>query len=241
MKAMIFAAGLGTRLFPLTEDKPKALIEVGGKTLLQRAIESIMPLNPEEIIINVHHFASLIKAYLEINQNFGAPIYISDESDSLLDTGGGLAQVKSRLLNTDYILAVNVDVVTNMDYQGMISWHQQHNALATLAVRNRKSSRYFLFDEQNCLSGWKNVKSSQQIVVCERYDLKSLAFSGMQVISPQLFNYAPQKDVFGMVEWYLDAADTNSIFGFTHDSDYWFDAGSIEKINSIEKFLSHME
>ncbi len=237
MKAMIFAAGLGTRLTPITNNIPKALVEVGGKTLIQRAIESVWQVGVDEIIINVHHFSEAVIQYLSNNSNFGANIYISNESEELLDTGGGLQKVRSRLESANLIIALNVDVVTNINYSKLIAYHKNAKALATLAVRNRKSSRYFLFDEKLRLSGWQNVKNSQKILMCNKVDFSSLAFSGIQIISPELFNYMPDKQIFGMVEWYLNAAETDRIIAYLHDEDYWFDAGTIEKINSIEKFL----
>jgi NDP-sugar pyrophosphorylase family protein len=238
MKAMIFAAGLGTRLKPITDNLPKALVPIHDKTLLQRSIESLVAVGVDEIIVNVHHFAPEVIRYLANNNNFGAPIYISDESTLLLDTGGGIMKVKDKLLTEDCFLAVNVDVVTNINFTKLIEAHRLKNAIATLAVRNRKSSRYFLFDDENRLSGWQNVKNSQKITLCQRDETKPLAFSGIQVLSPEIFKYAPQKEVFGLVEWYLNAAESNRVFAYVHDSDYWFDAGSVEKINSIEKFLT---
>lgn len=239
MKAMIFAAGVGSRLKPITDSTPKALVKVGGKTLLQRAVESLMQSGISEMVVNVHHFSPMVKSYLDANNNFGANIHISDETDCLLDTGGGLIKARSYFNPDDTILALNVDVVSNIDYIKMLSYHRENNALATLAVRNRKSGRYFLFDRELLLSGWKNARTNQKVMMCERDEMTALAFSGIQILSPGFFDYAPQKEVFGLVEWYLDAAKSNRIKAFVHDSDYWFDAGTVEKINSIEKFLEH--
>lgn len=241
MKAMIFSAGIGSRLKPITETLPKALVKVGGKTLLQRAVESLLHIGINEMVVNVHHFSPLLIAYLNENHNFGATIHISDETDCLLDTGGGLVKARSYFNADDTILALNVDVLTNINYLKMLDYHTKHNALATLAVRNRKSGRYFLFDKELFLSGWKNALTSQQVMVCEKDELTALAFSGIQIVSPEFFDYAPQKEVFGLVEWYLNAAGTNRIKAFVHDNDYWFDAGTVEKINNIEKFLNHEE
>jgi NDP-sugar pyrophosphorylase family protein len=239
MKAMIFSAGVGSRLKPLTNSLPKALVEVGGKTLLQRAVESLLHYGINEMVVNVHHFSHLIKDYLTTNNNFGASIHISDETDCLLDTGGGLIKARSFFKPDDTILALNVDVVSNIDYLKMYNYHRKNNALATLAVRNRQSGRYFLFDQELLLSGWKNARTNQKVMMCEKEELTALAFSGIQILSPGFFDYAPQKDVFGLVEWYLDAAKSNRIKAYVHDTDYWFDAGTVEKINSIEKFLEH--
>jgi len=238
MQAMIFAAGIGTRLLPLTLTKPKALVEVAGKTLLQRSIEHLVLHGINEVVVNVHHFSHLVKEYLEANKNFGITIHISDESDLLLDTGGGLKKASRFFTSNEPFVAINSDVVSNINITEMVAIHNKSNALATLAVRKRESNRNFLFNPNFELCGWQNVKEKKEILLQTGGLLNPLAFSGIQIVSPQLFSYFPPESVFSLVQLYLEAAKKEKILGYPHNADFWFDAGSIDKINQIEQFFS---
>ena len=160
---MIFAAGLGTRLYPYTADRPKALVEVAGKTLLQRAIEKVSSAGYNDLVINVHHFGDQIIRFLKVNQNFWLNITISDERDQLLDTGGGILKAAPWLKGDQTFLVYNVDVLSNLDLNLFLQYHHKRGGLATLAVRDRKTARYLVFDELMQLTGWRNIKTGEEI------------------------------------------------------------------------------
>ena len=164
MKAMIFAAGLGTRLYPLTSDRPKALVEVAGRTLLQRAIERVRDAGYNDLVINIHHFGDQIISYLEANDNFGTAITISDEREGLLDTGGGILKAADWLNGEEPFLVYNVDVLSNIDLSLFRKYHLERGGVATLVVRDRSTARYLAFDESMQLSGWKNIQTGQEIL-----------------------------------------------------------------------------
>jgi len=239
MRAMIFAAGLGTRLLPLTLTKPKALVEVAGKTLLQRSIELLVLHGINEIVVNIHHFSHLVKEYLAANNNFGITIHLSDESELLLDTGGGLKKAGHFFKGNEPFVVINSDVVSNINLAAMMENHNKTGAIATLAVRKRKSNRNFLFNPNLELGGWQNVKENKEILIQAGAQMSPMAFSGIQIISPRLFSYFPMEPVFSLVQLYLEAAKHERIMGYPHDADYWFDAGSIEKLEKIERFLQN--
>jgi len=239
MRAMLFAAGLGTRLHPLTLTKPKALVEVAGKTLLQRSIELLVLHGITEIVINVHHFSNLIQTYLAAHHNFGIAIHVSDETDLLLDTGGGLKKASNFFKGDEPIVVLNSDIVCNSNLTEIIQFHIKNRALATLAVRKRESNRNFLFNSSHELCGWQNVKEQKEILCKQGELLYPLAFSGIQIISPRLFSYFPDEPIFSLVQLYLEAANTEKILGFQHDNEYWFDAGSLSKIEKIELFFKN--
>lgn len=238
MKAMLFAAGLGTRLSPLTEHKPKALIEVAGKTLLQRNVDLLASQGVNQIIINVHHFSNHVIDFVKKLQTPQLSIHISDETDRLLDTGGGLKKASPFFDDGQPFVIMNTDVVTNFNLYSMVELHHESEAMATLAVRNRDSGRNFLFNNQQLLCGWQDVKKGTQRLVRDDIPLVPLAFSGIQVISPAIFSYFPKEDIFSLVDLYLEAARHERIVAYIHDADFWFDAGSIEKIAVIEKFFA---
>ena len=237
MEAMIFAAGLGTRLRPLTNDRPKALVEVCGKTLLQHCIEMLIGNGATRIVINVHHFAEMMKEYIS-NLKYNVDIQISDESQLLLDTGGGLKKAIGLFSGSEPVVIANVDILTNIDLRRMMQQHIDSKADATLAIRNRNSSRVLLFDNSNQLKGWQNTKTGESIYVAEKDGLTPFAFSGIHIISPSLFDKFPADEVFPIIPHYLKLAENHKIIGYRHDSDYWFDAGSVEKIAEAERFLN---
>ena len=232
MKAMVFAAGLGTRLRPLTNDKPKALVELGGMPLLEIAIRRLKHFGCKEIIVNVHHFAGLIIDFLEEKKHFGIQIEISDERDLLLDTGGGLKKAAWFFDDGNPFLVCNADILTNLDLKSFYENHLKQDALATLAIRNRDTSRYLLFDENTFeLNGWKNIKTGE-VKWCrvQREGIVNRAFSGIHVIDPKLFSLMPDESVFSIIDVYLSSAREHRIVGFPHDDTIWLDVGKPEAL-----------
>jgi N-acetyl-alpha-D-muramate 1-phosphate uridylyltransferase len=246
MKAMILAAGLGKRLKPFTDRHPKALAVVNGKTLLQRNIEYLAGYGIKDVIVNVHHFANQVKKFIAKNKGFGSTITISDESDAILETGGGLKKAGWFFTDSNLPFAViNVDVLTDMDLGAMIDHHKKLQPLATLAVTSRKTSRYFLFDEMPNLCGWKNEKTGEQKISREASSFSEKAFSGIHIISPEIFPLietsllpAGIKDKFSMVDVYLELAKTHAISAFDHSNTKFVDVGKPESIAIADKIFS---
>ena len=240
MKAMVLAAGLGTRLRPLTNDRPKALVEVGGRTLLEITLTRLRDFGICDVIINVHHYADMVIDRMKAAGNFGMNIEFSRE-DVLLDTGGGLKQAgwflggRSGAQAEDPFILHNVDVISNIDLQRMVESHRQTKALATLAVQERKSSRYLLFDEQARLCGRRLVKEEKTEVVRPSQQMTELAFSGIHVISPRIFSLLTEEGIFSIVPAYLRlAAQDEKIMAFRADEYYWRDLGKPENIRQAE-------
>jgi|ERR1700674_4699998 mannose-1-phosphate guanylyltransferase len=230
MKAMILAAGLGTRLRPLTDHRPKALVEVAGRTLLEITLSRLRAFGIRDVIINVHHFADMILEYLKANDNFGMRIDISRE-EVLLDTGGGLKKAAHFFLEDSgsferpFILH-NVDVISTIDLQRMVRFHTQNQALATLAVQDRETSRYLLFDEHLQLCGWRSRRDQKTELVRSSPQMQALAFCGIHVISPRLFAMMMEEGVFSIITSYLHlAAQGETILAFRADEYYWRDLG----------------
>lgn len=226
MKAMIFAAGLGTRLQNETADKPKALVEIGKKTLLQRAIEKLKAEGVQEIVLNVHHFADLVIHFIQ-NRDWGIPVHISDEREKLLETGGGLKKAAHFFTDNTPILIYNVDILSNLDLQVLKDEHLKSGALATLVVRNRETQRYFKFDKERNLAGWINKKTGEtKISRTESFETSvEMAFSGIHIIQPELLKLMPEEDRFSIVKVYLELAKTREIKGYFDTSDVWMDVG----------------
>ena len=229
MKAMILAAGLGTRLRPLTDERPKALVEIAGRTLLEIALMRLRGFGIREAIINVHHFADLIVDYLKKNENFGMGIEVSRE-EVLLDTGGGLKKAAWFFLENPKVaeepfLLHNVDVISTIDFEGMVQAHKKAQALATLAVQKRESSRLLLFDDKLQLCGRLRRGEKPECVRSSAHS-ESLAFSGIHVISPRLLTQMSEEGVFSIITTYLRlAARGEKIVGFRADQYYWRDLG----------------
>lgn len=238
MKAMVFAAGLGTRLLGETSDKPKALVEIGGKTLLQHTIEKLKREGINEIIVNVHHFSELVKDYLSTH-NFGIPVFVSDESGKLLDTGGGLKKASRFFDDNSPILIYNVDILSNIDLQHLKKVHSHSGALATLVVRNRQTQRYFKFDENKRLVGWINKKTGEsKISIPENFEkAREMAFSGIHIVQPEIFKLMPKEDRFSIVQVYLELAKTHHIQGYFDDSDLWMDVGKPEQLAEARRLF----
>ena len=235
MKAMILAAGLGTRLRPLTDNRPKALVEVNGRTLLEITLSRLRSFGVREVIINVHHFADMILDYLKTNNNFGMRIEVSRE-DVLLDTGGGLKKAAHFFVGDSTgsegpFLVHNVDVLSTIDLRRMAQFHNDHQALATLAVQHRKTSRYLLFDEQLRLCGRRAGSNEEQELVRAVERSEALAFSGIHVISPRLLKMMSEEGAFSIIATYLRlAAQGERIFAFRADEYYWRDLGKLENV-----------
>ena len=235
MKAMILAAGLGTRLRPLTDSRPKALVEIAGRTLLEITLSHLRAVGVREVIINVHHFADMILDYLKTNDNFGMRIEVSRE-EVLLDTGGGLKKAAyffledSNRFEKPFILH-NVDVISAIDLRRMVQFHTENQALATLAVQDRETSRYLLFDQQLQLCGRRSGRDQKTEFVRSSQQVRALAFSGIHVISPRLFAMMTEEGVFSIITSYLHlAARGEKILAFRADEYYWRDLGKPDNV-----------
>ena len=228
---MIFAAGLGTRLLNETSDKPKALVEIGGKTLLQFTIEKLKNEGITEIAVNVHHFPEKIKTFLKDN-DFGVKIYISDESEKLLDTGGGLKKAAGFFTGNEPVIIHNVDIINNLSLKTLAEFHEKSGALATLVVRKRESQRYLKFDANHRLVGWINKKTGETIIsVRENFESAvEMAFSGIHIVQPEIFKLMPQEDKFSIIDLYLKLAKTHVIKGYLDNSELWMDLGKPEEL-----------
>jgi len=230
MKAMILAAGLGTRLRPLTNDRPKALVELGGPTLLEITLTRLREFGIRDVIINAHHFANQIEAYLQAKQNFGMSLEISRE-DVLLDTGGGLKKAEYFFKDEGPFILHNVDVVSNIDFGRMVRFHAESSALATLAVMERETSRYLLFDEASQLCGRKFAKDGKTEIARPCANPQALAFCGVHVISPRFLGMMTEDGAFSIITSYLRlAAQKETIMAFRADEYYWRDLGTPENV-----------
>jgi len=230
VKAMILAAGLGTRLRPLTDDRPKALVDVGGRTMLEITLSRLRAFDIRDVIINIHYFADMIVEYLKKNHNFGMHIEVSREQ-VLLDTGGGLKKAAGFFLEdprdfeTPFILH-NVDVISTIDFRRMAQFHTENRALATLAVQDRETSRYLLFDERHQLCGRRTGRDQKNELVRPSQPTQALAFSGIHIISPRFLELILEDGVFSIITTYLRlATEGEKILAFQADDYYWRDMG----------------
>ncbi|HVP56135.1 MAG TPA: nucleotidyltransferase family protein [Candidatus Eisenbacteria bacterium] len=238
MKAMVLAAGLGTRLRPLTNDRPKALVEIGGHTLLEITLTRLRAVGVREVIVNVHHFAEMIAECLAAKQNFGMRIELSRE-EVLLDTGGGLKKAAWFFLEDgreEPFLLHNVDVISDIDLAQMVEFHRSQRALATLAVQQRTSSRYLLFDELGLLCGRRFEGEQRTELARPAEPLQALAFCGIHVISPRLLGMMSEEGAFSIIETYLRlAARENKVAAFRADKYYWRDLGTVGSLRLAGK------
>lgn len=241
MKAMIFSAGLGTRLRPLTNDRPKALVEVGGIAMLERVINRLKSYGVDEIVINIHHFGEKIIDFVNENNNFGITIHISDERDLLLDTGGGILKARKWLDGEEPFIIHNADILTDFDLNEMMRQHIDTQADATLLVADRKTSRYFCINESNRLKGWTNITTGE--VRPTGYTANATdrlrAFGGVHIVSPSIFNalsnYSTEPK-FSITPFYIDKCNELKIMGYTPTEEYqWHDIGKIESIKIAEQ------
>jgi NDP-sugar pyrophosphorylase family protein len=234
MRAMILAAGLGTRLQPLTDNLPKALVKIHNKTLLEIAINHLIKNGFDQIIVNVHHFAEQIIQFIKEN-NFNAEIIISDERDKLLDTGGGLKKASWFFGDGKPFLLYNVDIITNLNLQTLYQANIETDSIATLAVRKRESSRYLLFNSENILCGWKNTKTGEIISIRKSESLNEFAFSGIHIINPKIFSLMMDVGVFSMIELYLYVMRFEKINAYIDNDSFWLDVGKPESLKVAEE------
>lgn len=240
MMAMVLAAGLGTRLRPLTNDRPKALVEIGGRTLLEITLTRLASFGVRDVIVNVHHFADMVVEYLKAHENFGLHVEISREDDLLLDTGGGLKKATWFFLQDparmdEPFLVHNVDVVSSIDLQRLLKFHNENHALATLAIQERESSRYLLFNDQGELCG-RRVAGEDPEIVRPAAKLQPFAFSGIHAISPRLLPRISEEGVFSIITTYLRLArEREKILAFHADEYYWRDLGKLDDLREAER------
>lgn len=232
-QAMIFSAGLGTRFKPWTDKHPKALAMVNGKSLLQRNIEYLRQYGIVDVVVNVHHFADQVINAIEQNKGWGSRVKISDESNLLLETGGGLLHAQN-LLNNEPFITLNVDVLTRLDLYRLQEFWKQSGAMVTLSVQERKTSRYFLFDQEMWLSGWRNIQTGEERIVREEELPIQKAYSCAAVFSPDVFNKTPQRGKFSLTETFLSLAADRVINGFLHGDDDFVDVGKPESVKLAE-------
>ncbi|KYP13159.1 sugar phosphate nucleotidyltransferase [Flavihumibacter sp. CACIAM 22H1] len=241
MKAMIFAAGLGTRFKPWTDQHPKALAMVNGKSLLQRNIEYLQSYGVYEVVVNVHHFADQLIAAIQDNGGWGSKVLISDETQEVLETGGGLLKA-AELLRGESFFTINADVLTELDLHALKGFHEREGALVSFGITDRSSTRNFLFDEDNRLQGWVNLSTAQYrfppgtIYTPEtaKTQLKPKAYSTVVIFSPEIFSLIGQKGKFSLVDVYLNLAGSHKIMGFDHSGDRFIDVGKPESVAQAE-------
>lgn len=250
MQAMIFAAGMGTRLKPLTDTMPKALVTVGGQPLIRRVIARLKEAGATRIVVNVHHFANQIVSYLHDNDNFGTDIRISDETAQLLETGGGIKKAAPLFKADEPILIHNVDILSNVDLAELYTFaaveeEGKAKADAVVLVSNRVTKRYLLFDDDMNLVGWTNVETGEvkspyphlDVAKCQRF-----AFAGIHVVSPRLFKLMDTfPDKFGIIDFYLSICATHHVRGYVKTDLKLMDIGKLDTLRQAEAFLSELE
>ncbi|WP_312075139.1 nucleotidyltransferase family protein [Chryseobacterium sp.] len=236
MKALIFAAGKGTRLKPFTDHHPKALAKVNDVPLLERNIKYLQSFGINDFVINVHHFGNQIVDFLKVNNNFNAKIEISDESEELLETGGGLVFAKRFLDQGEDFIIMNADILTEININDLVEYHKKMKDFATLAVSDRESSRKLLFNDDFVLRGWLNVQTGEQRLAEFNKGFKAFAFSGVHCINPLIFNKIKRTGKFSVMEEYLDLMQTEHIHGFLHQN-ILIDVGRPESVLEAEKYF----
>lgn len=235
LKAMIFAAGLGTRFKPWTDKHPKALALVNGKSLLQRNVEYLQQYGIKEVVVNVHHFADQIIEAVKTNKGWGSNIIISDESNEVLETGGGLLKARNLLKGNEPFLTLNADILTDLNLDKLLACHRKNKALISFGVTNRKTSRYFLFDEDNRLCGWRNTKTNEERISIAKPNLTEKAYSCVVVFEPKIFSFISQQGKFSLVDTYLDLAAAHLIQAYDHTGDRFVDVGKPESVAVAEE------
>lgn len=238
-QAMILAAGQGTRLRPLTNSIPKALVKVGSKTMFDHVAQKLFKSGAQRLVVNVHHLGGQIVDHIKQHYS-GQPIYISFETESLLETGGGLKKAAHLMIPDLPVLVHNVDVLSDISFTKLAAFHKKNRALATLAVRNRNTKRYFLFNDQWQLRGWTNKETGETKLVHNQPEtLHEMAFSGIHFIDPILFELFPDANRFSMVDFYLQVCSQHKIVGFDHTSGQWTDIGKPEQLEEASRLLNH--
>jgi len=239
MKAMLLAAGKGTRLQPLTNEKPKALIKINGKPLIQYAIEHLKHYGVNHIIVNTHHLGHQVKDFFESHNNFGVNIAISDESEELMNTGGGLVKASWFFNDGEPFFLYASDIVTHFNLSEMMQQHKQNNALVTMAVKERKTSRSLLFDEQNQLCGWRNNATSEIRMVYPANQPTTCGFSGIHCISPKIFKHITESGAFNITDLYLRLAEKYPIQAYWHNPFEWFEFGRYERLEETAQEMQN--
>lgn len=232
MKAMILAAGLGTRLRPLTESVPKALVEVHGRPILDIIIRQLKRYGFNDIIVNIHHHYDQIIDFLNANNNFDINIQISDEKDQILDTGGGIKKASWFLKGKDPFLVHNVDVISDINLKNIYDFHCLHKPLATLAVKDKGSTRSLIFDGSYRLGGWENSDTGESKLISRvnNMDITRIGFCGIHVIDPSIFQYMEDEAKFSIITTYMNLASEYLIYGYPVEGSLWIDIGSFEKL-----------
>ena len=233
-RAMVFAAGMGTRLKPFTDLHPKALFPIKGKTLLARNIEYLKQYGVEDVIINVHHFAEQIIEHVKENDSWGINISFSIEQDLLLDTGGGLLNAAHYFDSTENFILYNADILTNLQLDKMIAYHEEHQPMVTLAVSERESSRYFLFNYESRLCGWENISTGERKIKANSFIYYPRAFSGIHIVNKELLNTRKEVTKFSITDWYLDICVTNTILGYNAIGAKFIDVGKVANVAEAE-------
>lgn len=236
--AIIFSAGLGTRFKPWTDTHPKALALVNGKSLLQRNIEYLQQYGITDVVVNVHHFAHQIIETVKANKGWGSNIHISDESDEVLETGGGLMKARHLLDKGEPFVSLNVDILTDLDLNKLLAFHKQHKPLVTFGVTNRKSSRVLLLDADNRLCGWKNLQTGEEKISIPEPGLVQKAYSCVVIFQPEIFVLIRQTGKFSIMDSYLDLAADHLILGYDHSGDKLVDVGKPESVAVAEQLFS---
>ena len=238
MKAMILAAGLGTRLGNLTKDKPKALVEINGITLLENLIIRLKEQGIKQFIVNIHHFGEQIIEFLEKNKNFGVNIAISDERDELLDTGGAIKKASSFFKGEEPVLVHNVDVYSEFNLNELLAYHRGMGSLVTVCVRKRNSGRALIFNNKKLLVGWVNLEENYFRWVNERTEIfETYAYNGVFIAEPGFAEKIPFDGMFSIIDCWLKMAKKDEIAAYIDESPVWFDLGSEEKIKKAEQYL----
>ena len=237
MKAMIFAAGLGTRFKPWTDEHPKALAIINGKSLLQRNVEYLQRYGIYDVVVNVHHFPDQVIEAIEQNHGWGSNIIISDERDEVLETGGGLLKAAPLLQSGEPFITLNADILTDLNIHDLLVFHQQQKALISFGISNRTTSRYFLFDEHNRLCGWRNVQTGNEKISIPANPLFQKAYSCVVVFEPSIFELIPQRGKFSLTETYLSLATDHLIAGYEHTGEKWIDVGKPASVSIAEEMF----
>ena len=237
MKAMILAAGKGTRLGKISETIPKVLLDINGKTLLRLAVENCTASGFEDILINVHYMADLVEEEIRSLRKDGFRITVSDERELLLETGGGLFKARE-FFDSDPFLLCNADTITGLDLKKLLRFHKEKKGIAALAVRNRPGNRYLLVDKDGLMKGWINKSTGERIIACNEDEiLTEIAFSGRHIIEPEIFRYMSD-GVYTMTALYLHLAESHNIFTYREDGGYWITVGTPEDLENARKFFA---
>jgi N-acetyl-alpha-D-muramate 1-phosphate uridylyltransferase len=237
--AMVFAAGKGTRLGQISEHTPKALVEIAGKPLLFHVLQRLEYFKFTDVVVNVHHLAHAVVDYISQYKSSSLKIHISFEEDLLLDTGGGLSLASPFFQNASHVLLHNVDVITNLHLSDLYEAHIRSSHIATLAVKDRITSRYLLFDEQNLMKGWKNTQDGEEISY-SAVELSPKAFSGVHVVSSKIFELMPPEPVFSMTTLYIQLCQNYNIAAYEHNNDMWVDVGKTEHFDIAAQVVHKM-